>query len=105
MTGIAQAVCGLMGMHLYAVGTTLRPVDQSFKGFDIAEGCSGIRSLMAMVMVTAIYVHLTQTKLWKKVTILFLLDRIRDHRKRGPDRFDLFSGEVLWGGFCGRAVS
>jgi exosortase/archaeosortase family protein len=26
---------------------------------------------MAMVMVTAIYVHLTQTKLWKKATILF----------------------------------
>jgi exosortase len=71
VTGIAQAVCGLVGIPLYAEGTTLRPVDASFNGFDVAEGCSGIRSLMAMVMVTAIYVHLTQTKLWKKAAILF----------------------------------
>jgi exosortase len=71
VTGIAQTVCGLIGMPLYAEGTTLRPVDASFNGFNVAEGCSGIRSLMAMVMVTAIYVHLTQTKLWKKGLILF----------------------------------
>jgi exosortase len=71
VTGIAQIVCGILGMPLYAEGTTLRPLDQSFRGFDVAEGCSGIRSLMAMVMVTAVYVHLTQTKLWKKLVILF----------------------------------
>jgi len=71
VVGIAQNVCGLLGIPLYAVGTTLHPVDQSFQGFEIAEGCSGIRSLTAMVMVTTIYVHLTQNKLWKKATILF----------------------------------
>jgi exosortase len=71
VTGIAQTVCGLVGIPLYAEGTTLQPVDASFNGFNVAEGCSGIRSLMAMVMVTAIYVHLTETKLWKKVVILF----------------------------------
>jgi exosortase len=71
VTGMAQAVCGLIGIPLYTVGTTLRPVDASFNGFDVAEGCSGIRSLMAMIMVTAIYVHLSQTKLWKQATILF----------------------------------
>jgi len=70
VVGIAKSVCGLMGIHLYAVGTTLRPVDQSFQGFEIAEGCSGIRSLTAMVMVTTIYVHMTQTKFWKQVVIL-----------------------------------
>lgn len=71
VVGIAQKVCSLLGIQLYAVGTTLRPMDKSFNGFDIAEGCSGIRSLTAMVMVTVIYVHLTQTKLWKQLTILF----------------------------------
>ena len=69
VVGIAQHVCGLLGTPLYAVGTTLHPVDQSFQGFEIAEGCSGIRSLTAMIMVTAIYVHLTQSVLWKKVVI------------------------------------
>ena len=71
VVGIAQKVCSLIGIQLYAVGTTLRPLDKSFSGFDIAEGCSGIRSLTAMIMVTVIYVHLTQTKLWKKAAILF----------------------------------
>jgi exosortase len=70
VTGMARVVCGLVGMPLYGDGTTLHPVDQSFGGFEVAEGCSGIRSLMAMVMVTAIFVHLTQTKLWKKAVIL-----------------------------------
>lgn len=70
VTGMASAICGVIGIPLYAAGTTLMPVDQSFNGFDVAEGCSGIRSLMAMVMVTAIYVHLTQNKLWKQAVIL-----------------------------------
>ena len=39
-------------------------------GFEIAEGCSGIRSLIAMIMLTAIYVHLRETKIWKKIVIL-----------------------------------
>jgi exosortase len=72
VTGLAQMVCSLVGIPLYAEGTTLRPLDQSYGGFNVAEGCSGIRSLMAMVMVTAIYVHLTQNKLWKQAVILFL---------------------------------
>jgi exosortase len=68
---MSRLVCGTIGIPLYAEGTTLSPVDQSFNGFNVAEGCSGIRSLMAMIMVTAIYVHMTQTKLWKKIVILF----------------------------------
>jgi len=70
VVGAAQKVCGLLGIQLYAVGTTLRPVDKSYAGFDVAEGCSGIRSLTAMIMVTVIYIHLTQTTLWKKIVIL-----------------------------------
>ena len=69
VVGIAQAVCNVIGIHLYQVGTTLRPVDHSFAGFEIAEGCSGIRSMVAMIMVTVLYVHLTQKKLWKQIVI------------------------------------
>ena len=58
----------LIGVGIQAVGTSLTATDKTFS-FEIAEGCSGIRSLMAMVMVTAAYVHLTQDRLWKKVTI------------------------------------
>jgi exosortase len=69
VTGISQWVCGLCGINLYRQGSTLIPVDQSFGGFDVAEGCSGIRSLMAMIMVTSIFVHLTQNVRWKQIVI------------------------------------
>ena len=58
----------LVGLHIDAVGTTLTATDGRFN-FMIAEGCSGIRSLTAMAMITAIFVHLTQNRLWKKVVI------------------------------------
>ncbi|HEX4084470.1 MAG TPA: exosortase/archaeosortase family protein [Chthoniobacteraceae bacterium] len=70
VVGIAKFVCGLIGIPLYQVGTTLSPVDRSFKGFEIAEGCSGIRSLTAIVMVTTIYVHLINTEMWKRLVVL-----------------------------------
>jgi exosortase len=59
----------LFHIPIHAVGTSLQP-DTNDWGFDIAEGCSGIRSLIAMIMITAVYVHLCQRSLWKKITIL-----------------------------------
>ena len=71
ITGIVEKLSGIFGIKIYSVGTTLRAVDGSW-GFDISEGCSGIRSLIAMTMITAIYVHLVEKQLWKKVTIFGL---------------------------------
>ena len=65
ITGAVGALAHLLGIAILAVGTTLTATDGSFN-FEIAEGCSGIRSLMAMTMLTAVYVHLTQDRLWKK---------------------------------------
>jgi len=67
--GVVSALSRLFGMAIYSSGTSLYPVSGNW-GFDIAEGCSGIRSLIAMVMVTAIYVHICEPKMWKKITIL-----------------------------------
>lgn len=68
ITGIVGALSNLAGIKIAAVGTSLTAMDGTFN-FEIAEGCSGIRSLVAMTMITAIYVHLTQNTLWKKTTI------------------------------------
>jgi exosortase len=67
--GFVKVLSSLCGIAIYSVGTSIRPVHGDW-GFEIAEGCSGIRSLIAMVMLTAIYVHLCERKVWKKVTIL-----------------------------------
>jgi len=67
-TGIASAVCNLIGIHVNTVGTIVNSADNAFH-FQIDEGCSGIRSLMAIAMLSAIYAHYTQDQLWKKLAI------------------------------------
>jgi exosortase len=56
----------LIGMDLTLSGSTV-----SVKGTDleIAAGCSGIRSLMALVMIAAVYANYTQKTLWKKAVL------------------------------------
>lgn len=68
VTGFVTALSNLIGVSVAAVGTTLTAQDGTFN-FEIAEGCSGIRSIVALTMLTAVYVHLTQRKLWKKLLI------------------------------------
>lgn len=67
-TGAAAAICNLFGLAVYTVGTTINAANEAFR-FEIDEGCSGIRSLMAIAMLSAIYGHLTQDRLWKKLAI------------------------------------
>ncbi len=71
ITQTVAALSALIGIKIYAVGTTLRAVDGSW-GFDIAEGCSGIHSLVAIIMLTAIYAHIFEKQIWKKVVLLLL---------------------------------
>jgi exosortase len=68
VTQAANVICNLIGIHLMAIGTTLRAVDQSFT-FEIAGGCSGINSLMAITLMTAVFAHLTQDRLWKQIVL------------------------------------
>ena len=68
ITAAVGFLCKLVGLHVDAIGTTLTASDNRFN-FMIAEGCSGIRSLTAMAMLTAVYVHITQDRLWKKIVI------------------------------------
>jgi exosortase len=69
ITSAIGFLSNLVGIKIDAVGTTLTAINGDFN-FQIAEGCSGVRSLIAMTMLTAIYVHLTQDRLWKKLVIL-----------------------------------
>jgi exosortase len=67
-TGIASAICNSIGLKVYTVGTTISAANDAFH-FTIDEGCSGIRSLMAIAMLSAIYGHFAQDRLWKKLAI------------------------------------
>ena len=67
-TGAASAICNFIGIHVNTLGTTMTAADNTFR-FEVNEGCSGIRSLMAIAMLSAIYGHMTQDRLWKKIAI------------------------------------
>jgi exosortase len=54
------------GLPLTVQGNTISLVGSSGGGFDIAQGCSGVRSIMALTMIAAIYANYTQKALWKK---------------------------------------
>ncbi len=65
---VVQKMCALLGLGIERDGVTLFASDGSFH-CEVAGGCSGIRSLMAMTLLSAVYVHFTQKELWKKVLI------------------------------------
>jgi len=65
---VAASLSNLIGIHVIADGATIAARDNSFH-FEVAGGCSGIRSLTAMTMLAALYVHFTQKETWKKVVI------------------------------------
>jgi exosortase len=70
-TFVAQAATGLLnwlGIQTVRIGTAIH---SSVFRFDVADPCSGIRSLMALLTVTAAYAYVTQRQQWKR-WVLFL---------------------------------
>ncbi len=65
---VAAKLSGLLGIRVMADGANLEALDGSFH-FEVAGGCSGIRSLTAMTMLAALYVHFTQREAWKKIAV------------------------------------
>jgi len=57
-----------VGMELVNTGNNIHSASDKWD-FNIAEGCSGIRSLMALVMIAAIFAYYTQQELWKKAVV------------------------------------
>lgn len=69
-TALAHEGAGLFGVETRVVGTTILPVKGDWEPLDIATGCSGIRSLMALMMISMTWAYVAKIKMWQKV-ILF----------------------------------
>jgi exosortase len=70
-TSLAHHGSGLCGVETYTQGTTILPVHGDWKPLSIAQGCSGIRSLMALLMISAAWAYMAKMAMWKRV-LLFL---------------------------------
>ena len=66
----ASAMLNGLGLEVETVGTSMTIV-ASGANFDVAAPCSGLRSLLAMTALTAVYAYLTQPDLLRK-WVLFL---------------------------------
>lgn len=64
----SSVICTAIGIPMAVIGTTVRAADQSFN-FEIVGGCSGINSLMAITLMTAVFAHLSESSLWKKILL------------------------------------
>ena len=80
MCQLSQFFLNLVGVDTLRVGTALVSAPDYAKGLaqgqrfalDVATPCSGIRSLFALMMVSALYAHLSLERGWQK-WVLFLL--------------------------------
>jgi exosortase len=70
-TSLAHHGSGLLGVETLVEGTKVLPVKGNWEPLDIATGCSGIRSLMALLMISAAWAYIAKMALWKRV-LLFL---------------------------------
>jgi exosortase len=68
---LAHQGSALCGVETIVKGTEIFPVNGVWKPLSIAGGCSGIRSLMALLMISAAWAYVANIALWKKA-ILFL---------------------------------
>jgi exosortase len=71
-TSMAHHGSALFGVETYVEGTKVLPIKGDWKPLDIAAGCSGIRSLMALLMISAVWAYIAKISMWKKV-FLFLM--------------------------------
>ncbi len=71
VTTFAVKILNVFGMDVIQNGTAIHSVKKTFEPLDVADPCSGIRSLIALMALTAIYGYTTMDKWWKK-WVLFL---------------------------------
>lgn len=77
MTQVSHAFLNLIGIDTLRVGTSLVSAPDFANGLrqgerfalDVANPCSGIRSLFALMMISALYGHLTLQEKWKKLVL------------------------------------
>lgn len=65
---VVTAMSNLVGVGVDRQGVSLLARDGSFQ-CEVAGGCSGIRSIMAMTLLSLLYVHFNERTWWKKIVV------------------------------------
>jgi len=68
-TELAQWGSGLFGVETEVRGTQIHSLGGNWTPLEIDEGCGGIRSLMALVMISSVWAYVANVPLWKKALL------------------------------------
>jgi exosortase len=67
---LAQGLCHLCSVETIAVGSNIYSPDSKWESVEVAESCSGIRSLMALLMISSAWAYIARMSLWKRSVLL-----------------------------------
>lgn len=70
-TSMTHHLSSLFGVETIVKGTEIHSLSGNWEPLSIAGGCSGIRSLMALLMISATWAYVAKIAMWKKA-VLFL---------------------------------
>ena len=70
-TSFAHHGASLFGVETLVQGNMISSADGAWEPLEIAKGCSGIRSLMALLMISGAWACIVEMALWKRA-VLFL---------------------------------
>ena len=68
---VSTALLNALGQNVYREGTGIYSTVNRFLPLEVADPCSGIRSLMALMALTSLYGYIAMDQTWKK-WVLFL---------------------------------
>jgi len=68
---VSTALLNVLGQDVYREGTGIYSTASRFLPLEVADPCSGIRSLMALMALTSLYGYIAMDQSWKK-WVLFL---------------------------------
>lgn len=68
-TKLASIGCGWLGIPTEVRGTQIFSVTDKWAPLEIDDGCGGIRSLMALILISTVWAYLSKMSLWKKALL------------------------------------
>lgn len=71
-TKVAASLLNGVGLPVVRAGTIVYPASEQGVSFNVADPCSGLHSLLAMIALTAAYGYLVQRGAWRKLTLFVL---------------------------------
>lgn len=69
-TSLGQIGASLFGVDCYTQGTAIFSHAQKWDAYSVSGGCSGMRSLMALVMISIVWAYMSNLSLWKKLFLV-----------------------------------